>query len=536
MPTSDREGQILFVNGTVRTMEPAQMLAGAVLVQGGRIAYVGDGREARRRAGSGVRIVDLGGRALLPGFIDNHTHLVLGGHHLLGIDLRVCATPEEFRAAIGAHVSRHPGRWVTGGTWDHETWPEKKLPCRQAIDDVSGGTPVFVRRLDGHMGLANSLALRMAGISGATPDPKGGVIVRDPATGEPTGILKDTAMNIVQAVIPKPSRAENERAVKLAMAEARRRGITSVHDITLEEDLEVYSALDRERKLTLRIYARLPLAGFQTLVDRGIRAGSGTPFLRLGSVKAFADGSLGSNTAWFFDPYRNDPSSTGLAMDTLLSGELRRCALEADRNGLQLSVHAIGDRANHAVLTLFEEIQAVNPPWERRFRIEHAQHVRPADVARFRKLGVIVSAQPYHAIDDGCWAESRIGKERLGMTYAFRTFLGAGVHVCFGSDWTVAPLDALAGIFAAVTRRTLDGKNPQGWIPEQKLSVEEALRCYTVEGAYAAFEEREKGSIVGGKDADLIVLSRDPVAEDEDDLRSLEVDLTMVNGEVVYER
>ena len=536
MPMPDGDGQILFVNGTIRTMDPARPLASGVLVNGGQIRFVGDGPETRRRAATGVRTIDLGGRALLPGFIDNHTHLVMGGHHLLGIDLRRCASPEEFRDIIGARVARFPLRWVTGGTWDHESWPEKKLPTCHLIDNVSAATPVFVQRLDGHMGLANSLALRLAGISTATADPRGGTIVRDPATGEPTGILKDSAMDIVQAVIPKPPRAENERAALSAMEEARRHGITSVHDITMEDDLELYLALDRERKLTLRIYARLPLAGYQRLVDQGIRAGSGTPFLRLGSLKAFADGSLGSNTAWFFDPYVNDPSSTGLAMDALLSGEIRRCALEADKNRLQLSIHAIGDRANHAVLTLFEEIEAVNPPWDRRFRIEHAQHVRPADIHRFRKLDVIVSAQPYHAVDDGCWAESRIGRERLATTYAFRTFASAGIHLCFGSDWTVAPLDPLSGISAAVTRCTLDGRNPQGWIPEQKLSVEEALRCYTAEGAYAAFEEGEKGSITPGKVADLVVLDRDPLAVHENDLRSIEVDLTMVGGEVVYER
>jgi hypothetical protein len=517
-------------------MEPAQELAGAVLVRDRRIAYVGDAAEARRLAGAGAKVIDLGGRPLLPGFIDNHTHFVWGGHHLLGINLRGCATLQDFRAAIGAYVARHPEGWVTGGTWDHEAWPGKQLPWRELIDDVSAGTPVFVQRLDGHMGLANSLALRLAGITAATPDPEGGIIVRDPATGEPTGVLKDTAMNILQAVIPKPSRSQNERAAFHAMAEARRQGITSIQDITMPEDLDVFRELDREEKLTVRIYTRLPLAGFRDLVDQGIRAGSGSPFLKLGSLKAFSDGSLGSNTAWFFDPYVNDPSSTGLAMDGVLSGELRQQALEADRHGLQLSIHAIGDRANDYVLTLFEEIQAGNPRWERRFRIEHAQHIRPRDVSRFKKLDVIVSAQPYHAIDDGAWAESRIGKARLATTYAFRTFYDAGVRVCFGSDWTVAPLDAIAGIYAAVTRRTLDGKNPQGWIPEQKLSVEEALRCYTIQNAYAAFEEGEKGSIAPGKVADLVVLSSDLFAVNPVDFRDVNVDLTMVDGEVVYER
>ncbi len=536
MSGRDPLAETLFLHGVVRTMESAQPLSSAVLVRGGRIAFAGDDGEARRRARPGPKIIDLGGRALLPGFIDGHTHFVDGGRHLLGISLRDCVTEQEFRAAIGSYVMRHPGEWVTGGSWDHEAWPGRGLPHRALIDDVSSATPVFVQRLDGHMGLANSLALRLAGITGAAPDPPGGTIVRDRATGEPTGILKDTAMNLVQAVIPKRTRLQIERAVLRAMDEARRRGISSIHDITAPEDLEVFRGLDGEGKLTVRIYTRLPLAGYRDLIDHGIRAGSGTPFLRQGSLKAFADGSLGSSTAWFFDPYADDPSNRGLAMDGILSGELRRQAIDADRHGLQLSIHAIGDRANDAVLSLFEEIREVNPPWERRFRIEHAQHIRREDVARFRELDVIVSAQPYHAIDDGSWAESRIGRERLATSYAFRTFCDAGVRLCFGSDWTVAPLDVLAGLYAAVTRRTLDGKNPQGWVPEQKLSLDEALRSYTIRNAYAAFEEREKGSVAAGKFADLVVLSEDPYSVDPAGLRSIAVDLTMVDGEVIFER
>ncbi len=517
-------------------MEPAQPLATAVLVRDGRIAYVGGQDEARRRAGAGVKVVDLGGRLLIPGFIDGHTHFVMGGQYILGIDLRGCRSPREFRAAVAAYVSTGREGWVTGGRWDHQSWPGSQLPDRHLIDEISPETPVFLQRLDGHMALANSLALRIAGITSTTPDPDGGAILRHPRTGEPSGILKDSAMKMVQRVIPEPSRAENERAVVRAMEEAGRQGITSVHDITLPEDFEVFRKLEGEGKLTVRIYARLPLARFQELVGRGIRVGSGTSFLRLGSLKAFADGSLGASSAWFFDPYADDPSNRGLAADVVLSGELRQQALEADRHGLQLSVHAIGDRAVDHTLTTFEEIQSSNPPWDRRFRIEHAQHVRPADLLRMKELSVIVSAQPYHAIDDGVWAESRIGPERLATSYAFRTFADAGLRICFGSDWPVAPLDAVAGIYASVTRRTLDGRNPEGWVPAQKILAEEALRCYTLGGAYASFEESEKGSIAPGKVADLAVLSADICAIDPADLRSVAVDLTMVDGKVVYER
>jgi predicted amidohydrolase YtcJ len=404
------------------------------------------------------------------------------------------------------------------------------------IDPVSAETPVFVQRLDGHTALANSAALRLAGITAATTDPAGGTIERDPGTGEPTGILKDTAMDMVQAVIPPPTAQEIEKAVERALREAHRNGITSIHDVSEVEHVEVYRKLEKEGKLTCRIFSRLPLAGYARLVAEKTRAGSGTEVLSLGSMKAFSDGSLGSNTALFFEPYVNEPSTCGLAMEVLTTGKLRSWALEADRNGLQLSVHAIGDRANHLVLEIFEEIVRVNPPWHRRFRIEHAQHVRPQDLPRFAALGVIVSAQPYHCIDDGWWAASRIGEARCAYTYAFRNFLRAGVRVCFGSDWTVAPLNAILGIYAAVTRRTTDGGYPGGWYPDQKLTVEEAIRCYTINNAFASFEENRKGSITPGKLADMVVLSHDITRMVPEEIGNATVDLTVWNGEVVHER
>jgi hypothetical protein len=343
-------------------------------------------------------------------------------------------------------------------------------------------------------------------------------------------------MELVSAVVPAPSAAVLDEAVRLAMAEARRQGITSIHDITLPEQYMAFRRLEWSGELTVRIYTRLPIAGMQELIAEGIRAGSGSPWLKRGSLKAFADGSLGSNTAWFFDPYLNDPASTGLAMDIVTSGELRRWALEADRAGLQLSIHAIGDRANDHVLGIFEEIVRANPRWDRRLRIEHAQHVRPGDFDRFARLGVFVSAQPYHLVDDGPWAHSRIGEVREATTYAFRTFLDHGVRLGFGSDWTVAPLDVISGIHAAVTRQTADGANPRGWVPEQKLTVEEAIRSYTVENAYGAFEEGEKGRIAAGFLADLVILDRDIRNIPAEEIRDAQVDLTMVDGEVVYER
>jgi len=395
---------------------------------------------------------------------------------------------------------------------------------------------VLVSRYDGHMGLANTLALRMAGITRETPDPPGGTIVKDPLTGEPTGILKDEAMSPVWRVIPNPSREEMLDAARGALAEARRFGVTSIQDISSRDDVQAYRDLLASNELTARMYCRLPMGEWRTLVEEGVTAGSGDAWIRLGSLKAFADGSLGSSTALFFEPYDSDPSTRGLPSDIALNGMLESWALSADSARLQLSIHAIGDSANSLTLGIMERAAARNRPWDRRFRIEHAQHIRPADVARFARLGVIASVQPYHAIDDGRWAEGRIGRDRCKTTYPFASFLSAGVLLSFGSDWTVGPLNPLPGIYAAVTRRTTDGKNPDGWFPEQKISVADAVRAYTINNAYAAFEEQTKGSIVAGKVADLVVLERDIFEISPGEIADVRVDLTVVDGRIVYRR
>ena len=384
-----------FINGTIRTLDPKQPLAEAVAVEGNRISFVGRSDDARVRAGARAEIIDLEGATMLPGFIDNHTHLIGGGRHLQGIDLRPCRSKEEFIRTLGEYTAAHRGSWITDGDWDHEAWRPAQLPRRDWIDPVTPDTPVFVQRFDGHMALANSAALRMAGITTSTPDPDGGTIDRDPAGGEPTGIVRDLAMNLVAAVVPRPSPQEIERAALTAFDHARKKGLTSVHDISLPEHYEVYEKLDRENRLTCRLYCRLPIEGHRALAEQGVLYATGSEFLVRGSLKAFSDGSLGSDTAWFFDPYVSNPSTCGLPMEVLSSGKLRAWALEADRNRLQLSIHAIGDRANAAVLEIFEEIVRVNPPWDRRFRIEHAQHVRPEDVLRFARLGGPILRPPW---------------------------------------------------------------------------------------------------------------------------------------------
>lgn len=525
---------VVYLNGNLWTVDSVLPRAQGLAVAGDRILLVGSDEQIRGTIGPNTQKVDLEGRFVLPGFIDNHSHFLSGGFQLQSVDLRHARDESEFTRLIKERVERLPGRWITGGNWDHDSWPDGELPTRELIDRFTPSTPVFVSRYDGHMALANSAVLEMAGITRDTPDPPGGHIVKDPETGEPTGILKDAAMAPVWTLIPSPTEDELIDAARLALEEARRVGLTSIQDISGAEHVTVYQKLKEQGALTARMYCRLPLWRWKELADRTVRAATGDEWIRVGSLKAFADGSLGSSTALFFEPYLSDPSTRGLPSDIVASGDLERWALAADSAGLQLSIHAIGDSANSLLLDLFERIVRRNRGWDRRLRIEHAQHIDPKDFERFARLGVIASVQPYHAIDDGRWAETRIGLERCKTTYPFKTFLNQGVRMCFGSDWTVAPLDPLLGVFAAVTRRTTDGRNPDGWIPDQKISVEEAIRAYTIEGAYAAYEEKEKGSLSPGKLADFVVLSHDLLEIDPAKIRDVQVEMTVVGGRMVY--
>ncbi|MEW6509892.1 MAG: amidohydrolase [Bacteroidota bacterium] len=534
MLNAQQNSETVFINGTVWTVDHSRPTAEAVAVSGDRILAVGSNEEILKLAGPTTSIIDLQGKLMLPGFIDNHTHFSSGGFQLQNVDLRYTKGEAEFAAKIGERAKKSPGRWITGGDWDHDNWPGGKLPTKELIDRFTAETPVFVNRYDGHMALANSLALKRAGVTKDTQDPPGGTIVRDPRTGEPTGILKDEAMAMVYRVIPDASNEELKEAIKLALAEARRFGVTSIQDVSSSADVRTYQALKRMGDLTARMYCRLPISQWKQLAGTGIQAPFGDEWVRVGSLKAFADGSLGSSTALFFEPFTSDPTTHGLPSDILLDGRLREWALAADKARLQLSIHAIGDSANSRVLDIFEEAVKVNPGWDRRFRIEHAQHIHPKDFKRLARLGVIASVQPYHAIDDGRWAEKRIGRERCKTSYPFRTFLDNNVRLCFGSDWTVAPLNPLLGIYAAVTRRTIDGANPGGWFPEQRISVQEAIKAYTINNAYAAFEEGEKGSISVGKLADLVVLTENILSIGPVIIEKTGVAMTILGGKVVY--
>ena len=526
--------KICFYNGKIYTVDARSSIAEAVVIENGRILFVGSTPEARTAwSDSRTKMVNLEGKLMLPGFIDNHTHFADGGMYLSGIDLRGAKSTTEFKSILKKYADSHKGEWIKSGNWDHESWEVKDLPTKEMIDDLTKDSPTFIDRFDGHMALANSKALTLAGITKDTKSPDG-EIVKNPKTGEPTGVLKDAAMSLIYSIIPALTPEQKIKYVQRALQEARENGITSVQDITFQPDLIAFQTLEKEDKLTCRFYTRLPIDSYQNLVNAGIQVGFGSNKIKLGSLKAYADGSLGSSTALMFKPYDQNPNTKGLASDIIINGNLTKWATDADKNHLQLSIHAIGDSANYLMLKLFENITKTNPKWDRRFRIEHAQHVRFEDIPLFAKLGVVASVQPYHCIDDGVWAAKRIGT-RIDYTHPYKSFLDAGIKLCMGSDWSVAPLNAILGIYAAVTRQTVDGGNSMGWIPKQKIGIADAIKGYTINNAYAAFEEIEKGSIEPGKLADMVVLSDDILTIKPEKIQNVKVLMTIFDGKIVYE-
>jgi predicted amidohydrolase YtcJ len=529
---------MVLINGKLWTVDDKRPEVEAVAILGNRIAAVGSTAEIRKWIGANTKVIDLQGRLVTPGFNDSHVHFLDGGMSLASVQLRYARTPEEFRDRIRDFAAKLPkGRWILNGNWDHENWTPAALPTRRLIDAVTPENPVFINRLDGHMCLANSLALKLAGVTRETPDPPGGTVVRD-ADGEPTGVLKDAAMNYVTKVIPNPSDEMMAEAIRAALGYAAENGVTSVQDMSASPDVfGVYQKLLASGELTARVYGIQPLSDWGRLARVGVRAGFGSDKLKIGGLKGFADGSLGSTTALFFEPYLDAPKTSGLPSDEMFpEGKMLDNIIGADKAGLQIAVHAIGDKANKTILDMFAEAGKRNGSRDRRLRIEHAQHLRPEEIKRFGAERVIASMQPYHAIDDGRWAENRIGPNRAKGTYAFRSLLDAGATLAFGSDWFVAPMEPLMGIYAAVTRRTLDGKRPQGWIPEQKITVAEAVRAYTMGSAYASGDERLKGSIETGKLADLVVLSADIFKIDPVEIEKAKVVMTIFDGKVIYER
>jgi hypothetical protein len=528
---------LIIRHARIWTVNPAQPEAEALAVLNGRIVAVGTDAAVLKWKGTSTRVVDAGGKRLLPGFNDAHVHFADGGASLTAVQLNDASSLPEFVKRIAAYAAQAPkGEWLRAGDWDETKWSPATLPTRQDIDAVTADNPVALDRYDGHMILVNSRALALAGITASTPNPPGGVIVRD-AAGQPTGALADAATVLVEKVIPDPTPAQRRRAIEGALKEAASHGVTSVQD--MREDygnLAVYSALLREGKLTVRLYAAPPIANVEDEARLGIGRAFGGPMLRIGALKMFADGSLGSRTAYFFDGFVDTPDNRGLlAEDMLPLGRTQKRLMRADAAGLQVCTHAIGDAAISTVLDLYDEVETENGPRDRRWRIEHAQHMAARDFERFAKLHVIASVQPYQAIDDGRWAESRIGHDRASRTYAFKTFLDHGVRLAFGTDWPVAPLDPILTLYAATTRATLDGKHPEGWFPEQKVSIRQAIAAYTMGSAYAEFQERDKGSIEPGKLADLVLLSDDVLDIPAAKIREVHVLTTWVGGEAVYQ-
>ncbi len=525
---------LAIVNARVWTANPRQPWATAIAVAGDRIVAVGSSAEIAKlaRASTSARVIDAKGGFVTPGLIDSHVHFIEGGYRLSSVQLRDAKTPEEFVARIRAYAATvSPGTWITGGDWDHTHWGGE-LPTKAWIDSVTPNNPVWVSRLDGHMALANTAALTAAKVSKATPDVDGGTIVRD-ANGEPTGVFKDNAASYVNQVEPDRPAELDDRALAAAMKYVAERGVTSVHNMGGFVDLAAFDRARASGRLITRIYAVTQIADWQRLRDLVAKRGKGNEWVRIGGLKSFVDGSLGSHTAAMFAPFTDSPKDSGFLVQT--KSELYERASAADKAGLQLIVHAIGDRAINTQLDIFDRVARENGARDRRFRIEHAQHPTAADIQRFASLGVIPSMQPYHAIDDGRWAEQVIGPTRAKTTYAFRSFLDARARLTFGSDWFVAPPAPLEGIYAAVTRRTLDDKNPGGWIPEQKISVEEALRAYTINGAYASFEEAIKGSLEKGKLADIVLMDRDLTKVPAETIRDTRILLTIVGGRIVHE-
>ncbi len=535
-PLSGGHATLILKNGVVWTGVEDRPAAEALAIDGERLVAVGSNSEIEAFRSDRTAVVDLAGRFVMPGFIDNHTHFVSGGFQLLGLDLRSAASETEFAGRIAAYAQKQAaGQWILGGDWDHEAWPTHEIPRKELIDASTPQNPVFVQRLDGHMALANSLALRLAGVTRTTPDPKGGKIVRD-TRGEPTGVLKDAAMDLVFRVVPQPSDDQVRQASLAALRHAREMGVTGLGAMASFQDLRVFQGLLKDGLLTSRVYVITPLPEYEVWEKAGLQRGFGGDFLKVGAVKGFMDGSLGSTTAWFHQPYLDAPDTSGIPSPMWFpEGNMERLVRGADSAGLHLAIHAIGDRANDELLDIFQRVAGQSVE-KRRFRVEHAQHLTRTAIDRFAAMGVIASMQPYHAIDDGRWAEKRIGPERIKTTYAFRSLLDAGVRVTFGSDWTVAPLNPLLGVYAAVTRRTLDGANPDGWVPEEEISVEEALVCYTSNNAYAMFMEDDLGTVEAGKFADIVVLSADPRRVDPEDIRNIKVVRTIVAGKTVFEK
>lgn len=525
---------LILINGKIYTLDPDQPWANTCAIKDGKFIAVGEKRSMQKLKGSDTKVIDLKYRLVLPGFNDAHVHFSDGGFYLLGIDLRDAKDEEEFVERIKDYAAElDSGGWILGGNWDHEAWPSQKHPSKELIDEVTPNNPVFVQRLDGHIALANSLALNLAGITKDTPDPQGGEIKKKPATGEPTGILTDNAQGFVGAVIPSPTKEQLKKAIITAIEHANSLGVTSIQDNSSSADLEVYQELLQAGELTLRINAWRHNYYAKNFEAIGILPNFGNEWLRIGTMKVFVDGSMGAGTALFYQPYSDDSTTSGIPIYP--EDELYELIKSIDKAGLQIAAHAIGDKANAWILNAFEKAFQENGKRDARHRIEHAQVVLPDDIQRYKELGVIASIQPSHCIDDMRWAEKRIG-DRVKHSYLFNSFVKADVKIAFGTDWTVEPLNPMLGLYAAVTREFPDGGPEGGWFPDEKITLEQAIEFYTLGSAYAEFQEHVKGSIEVGKLADLVVLDKNLFEIEPKEILEARPYMTIVGGKIVFEK
>ncbi len=504
----------------------------ALAVSKGRIIFAGENEDALKFKNGKTEVVDLGGHFAMPGFNDAHTHLASGGFEKLNVDLVGTKSLEEMKQRIAARVkTAAPGEWITGRGWDHTLWAEQKTPTRADIDSVTGDHPAIFNRVDGHIAIANTAALKAAGITAQTADPHGGKIDRD-EKGEPTGILRETAMGLVAEKIPAPTPAQRRRAAELALQDAAQWGLTSAQDNSEWEDFLVYEQMEKEGKLTLRIAEWLPFdAPVAELEQFRKHHPASDTMLHTTMLKGFMDGSLGSRTAAMLAPYDDDPKNAGIPRYE--QKDLDQKAVERAKAGFQLGFHAIGDRGTRMALDAFALAEKESKKRDFRFRIEHAQVVAPEDYKRFKELGVIASMQPNHLLTDMNWAESRIGEARAKHSYAWKEFLDEGVKLAFGTDYPVEPITPFRGIYCAVTRKNEAGTKE--YFPDQKLTIHEAIAAYTTGSAYAQFAEHEKGVLQPGMLADFVVLDRDLAKVPAPEILKTRVLRTVVGGKTVYE-
>lgn len=524
----------IYRSARIYTNDPASPWAEAMLVRGEEILAVGDDNEVSGLADKGARVVDLEKHFVMPGFNDAHVHIGGAGQDWLAVRLNGAQSVAELQKRLAEGVAQlKEGEWITGSGWDHTFWPEKKFPSRQQLDVVSPKNPVILTHISGHVAVANSLALQLAGVTKSTPNPSGGEIEKD-EQGEPTGMLKEgAAMHLVESKIPSPTPELRRRGIELALADLAKNGVTSAQDNSAWEDFLTYRAIKNDGKLTVRITEWLPFAAPLEKLEQMRRDGGTTdPWLRTGALKMVTDGALGSRTAAMLAPYSDDPSTSGIM--TIEPEKLRALAVERDKAGFQLNFHAIGDRANRVALDAFEAAVKANGPRDRRDRIEHAQVVALSDIPRFARLQVIASMQPSHETSDMRWAEQRVGPERAKGAYAWASMQKFGVRLAFGTDYDVEPISPFRGLYACVTRELPTGGPQGGWEPREKISLADCIRAYTSGSAYGEFMEGKKGELKAGEFADFIVLSNDLTKVEPREYTNTKVLRTVVGGRTVY--